>query len=93
MDVLGKSGMSKPVSSGAGLVPNGAPPVSPAPAAPGLAPPAMFNPGAAAPLSSQEAAPGAGGDQAEDTSAGGPASMPMMFNPSSMGSSAMPPNF
>ena len=85
VDVLGQSGMSKPVTSDPGMVPNGAPPVAPA-AAPGLgAPPVMFNPGAT-PLTSQEAQ---GGDQ--DT--GGPASMPMMFNPSSMGSSAMPPNF
>ena len=90
MDVLGQSGMSKPVSSPA-MMPNGAPPVSPA--APGMAPPpAMFNPGA--PVSAQ-GAPGslthpAGGDQSEES---GPASMPMMFNPSSMGASAMPPNF
>jgi len=88
VDVLGQSGMSKPVTSGPGLVPNGAPPVSPAAAAPGLgAPPAMFNPGA--PVVSQEPTPGSEGDQ--DT--GGPASMPMMFNPSSMGNAAMPPNF
>jgi len=87
VDVLGQSGMSKPVTSDPGLVPNGAPPVASA-AAPGLgAPPVMFNPGAT-PLTSQEAQ-GPGADQ--DT--GGPASMPMMFNPSSMGSSAMPPNF
>ena len=90
VDVLGQSGMSKPVSSPA-MMPNGAPPVSPA--APGMAPPpAMFNPGA--PVSAQ-GAPGslthpAGGDQSEES---GPASMPMMFNPSSMGASAMPPNF
>ena len=46
VDVLGQSGMSKPVTSDPGMVPNGAPPVAPA-AAPGLgAPPVMFNPGA-----------------------------------------------
>ena len=81
VDVLSQSGMSKPVS-GPAMVPNGAPPSS------SMAPPAMLTP--SGPVPSQDGPSSLTTPAAADD---GPSSMPMMFNPSSMGTASMPPNF
>jgi len=94
VDVLGQAGLSKPITNP--MLPNGG--------VPSLAPPAMLNPNTAPSTSGGPTSlsttnpymvPGSDGGK-EDTSANtGPASMPMMFNPSSMvgGGADQPPGF
>jgi len=96
VDVLGKAGISKPITNP--MLPNGA--ISP----PTGAPPAMLNPNL--PLSSNDGptslsttspymVPDSGGLKEDHSANTGPASMPMMFNPSNMagGGAEQPPGF
>jgi len=76
VNVLGQSGMTKPVA--APMMPNGAPPMTP------LDPPAS-NPASNLMVPSSQASD----ENLPDNS--GPASMPMMFNPNSMSGSSLPP--
>merc|ERR1712013_267902 len=99
VDVLGQAGISKPITNP--MLPNGA--LSP-PGLPSGAPPAMLNPDLPpsnneGPTSLSTTTPYMVPDKAgmrEDSGANtGPASMPMMFNPSSMtgGGAEQPPGF
>ena len=99
VDVLGQAGISKPITNP--MLPNGA--LSP-PGPPSVAPPAMLNPNlppsnSDGPTSLSTTTPYMVPDNAgmkEDPGANtGPASMPMMFNPSSMtgGGAEQPPGF
>ena len=100
VDVLGQAGLSKPMANP--MLPNGGPGGGPPV---GTSPPTMFNPNIA-PISGDGPTsldtgsnnpymvPDKGGDD-EGVSSSGPASMPMMFNPSAMSGTGteQPPGF
>jgi len=97
VDVIGQSGMSKPISG------SSAPPMmmpsSPSTDQPPGITPMLFNPGAVsegvddAPSSLQLSGSVAAAVGQDDQNSSGAQSMPMMFNPSSMGSVTAPPTF
>merc|ERR1719318_1582216 len=102
VDVLGQAGLSKPMTNP--LLPNGgAPPPGP-PSMGSLVPPAMLNPNMA-PISNDGPTslatsnpymvPDSGQGKEDASTSAGPASMPMMFNPSNMAGEGaeQPPGF